>query len=116
MGGVEEENPLRFFAVRVVDRTAETMREVIKRHIVPRTEILTDGHRSYPAALRSLESLVSAPKTSLKRMADTLIKLKPFVASQVNRKRGVKMIEIDDFLVEFRFCRRYAKEILFCFS
>lgn len=120
VGGVEEDDPQRFFVVGVPNRTAETMRRVIMKNVAPGSTVLTDGHRSYPAAISSLNGLLQLDHIIVNhsqgfvgaegRHTNKIEALWSGMQGQINRRRGLRPAEVDDFLIAFRWRRRYKND------
>ena len=50
-GGIERDNPSRFFLVIVENRRSETLKRDIEPNIHAGSKIITDGYPSYPNAI-----------------------------------------------------------------
>src|SRR5699024_1260684 len=109
-------DPNQFFVEGVPNRTAEVICGLINRNIAPGTHILTDGHKSYPRAIESLATMThlavnhtrgfTLPTGENTNKIEALWSgLKPMI----DIKRGIPPGALDDFLIEFRWRRRYKE-------
>lgn len=119
VGGVEDDDPNRFFVVGVPNRTTETIKTVLEKYIADGSEIITDCHKSYPSALAKLSDLMNISHFAVNhskgftnsdgRHTNKIEALWSGMKKLIKIKSGLKPGEVDDFLVEFRFRRRYKE-------
>ncbi|KAG0437998.1 hypothetical protein DMUE_3364 [Dictyocoela muelleri] len=113
VGAIERDNIRRFKMKIVPDRTILTLTEFIRKHIKPGTIVVTDGHRSYPCAVRNngmkhiivphVEGFVNSDGESTKKIENLWSHLK----AEIRKENGVQFANIKEFLVKFAFKKTY---------
>lgn len=113
LGGVEKVNKENFFICRISDRTVNTLSSVLENFLLVGTKLSTDGHPSYPRVAENLglrhrvvvhsSNFVSPEGTHTNNIEGFWAHLK----ASMRKEGGVKRRDIDNWLVQYSFKRRY---------
>ncbi len=110
--GIIEENSKNIKLIILKDRKIETFTEIFKTLLHEGTTVITDGHRSYPRAVNSIngEHIVVNHSLGFKNSegftTNNIENLWSIMKYEINRRRGVIKTAIPRFLHEFLF--RYS--------
>ena len=117
-----EELEMAFFIKIIPNRRAETFRDVIRQHILPNTMILTDSHRSYPAAIEQCNNEYTMNLTH--RMVNHSVEyvtvdgdhtnnienLWSHVRSYWRTRHGVSREQLPSFLAQFSYIKHFVNK------
>lgn len=107
--GIIEEDSKTFYYEIVENRKQETMQALFKRYIKEETIIVTDGHLSYPGAVRANNCYHQVVNHSrgFKNIngfhTNNIENLWSILKYEINKRRGVKKSALSTFLIEFKF-------------
>lgn len=114
LGGVDRTDEHNFFLVRVPDRTVESFTEAMRGRIVRGSRLYTDGHASYPQTARNLGLIHRTVNHSLGFRApdgthtNNIEGFWSHMKSTMRKENGVHRENIDDWLIQYTFKRRYV--------
>jgi ISXO2-like transposase domain len=125
--GFIEQNSRRVKLEIVPDRKVETFKNLFERHIIPYTTIVTDGHQSYPGAVRHIGGrhiIVNHSKgfTNIDGFhTNNIENLWSLMKYEIKRRKGIRKTCISAFLEEFhlRYCYLRSKtqeEVVFMWN
>lgn len=113
IGGIDSSDDKKFFLERVENRQIPTIREVLERNIKVGSTLRTDGYPSYPQAARDIgmihyvvshaEGFVTSDGIHTNNIEGFWSHLK----SQMRKENGVKRNDIDEWLINYTFKRRF---------
>ncbi|KAI5152874.1 hypothetical protein ENBRE01_3082 [Enteropsectra breve] len=111
LGCVDNNN--NFFIKRLLNRRADTITNVLHEKIIPCSNFLTDGYPSYPQVAANLhlehhvvnhsEGFITADGVHTNGIEGFWAHLK----SQMRKQHGVARNNIDNWLIEYTFMRRF---------
>ena len=113
LGAVEKDNPKIFFIKRVENRRIETITACLEGNILIGSKLYSDGYPSYPAVAANLflnHEIVNHNRGFVTEDGVHTNNIEGFWAhlkSMMRKEHGVKRENIDDWLIQYSFKRRY---------
>ncbi|KAG0420500.1 hypothetical protein DMUE_6339, partial [Dictyocoela muelleri] len=105
--GIIEEDTKNIKLEIVPNRSANIMKQVLARNIAIGTKVVTDGHRSYPAAVEYIngEHIIVNHSMGFKNMegfhTNNIENLWSLLKYEIRKRRGIKKVNLMCFLNEF---------------
>ncbi|KCZ77790.1 hypothetical protein H311_01194, partial [Anncaliia algerae PRA109] len=116
VGAIDSTNERNFILKRVVNRQIDTLTRALIGYVSVGSVFCTDGYPSYPSVARNLGiehhvvnhsiGFVSPDGTHTNNIEGFWSTLK----SEMRKQHGIKRNEIDNWLNEFTFRKRYLKD------
>jgi hypothetical protein len=113
IGAIDNSASKNFYIARIPDRTVNSITETLRGVIHNNVTLLTDGHPSYPSVARNLScnhrvvnhshGFVALDGTHTNNIEGFWSHLK----SSMRKENGVKRINIDRWIIQYTFRRRY---------
>ena len=116
LGGIEETDEERIFLKIVPNRGVETLTEVLFNEVESGSILITDGYPSYPQAATNCNFnhlIVNHSRGFVNNDGDHTNKIEnvwSHLKSHLRTVHGVMRTEMESFVVEFAFRRRFIKE------
>lgn len=116
IGGIDNTDDKNIFIVVAPNRRSETIQNILFENVDCRSHLLTDGYPSYPRAASTLGLLHSVVDhsqgftNSEGEHTNGIEGVWSDLKSKMRARNGVRRVEIEDFLVEFQFKKKFLAE------
>jgi hypothetical protein len=113
--GAVEETSGDFILSVIPNRKKETFVDFFKRNINDETCVKTDGHKSYPSAVRAIkgENIIVNHEEGFRNSdgysTNLIENLWSLLKTDITARKGIKKSNMKDYIEEFIFRRRYLK-------
>lgn len=113
IGLIDNSNARNFYLSRIIDRRIPTITECIGNIILPGSIVYTDGHPSYPRIATNLNLSHHVVNHSIGFVSNEGIHTNNIecfwshLKTSMRKENGVKRVNIDDWISQYTFRRRY---------
>lgn len=114
VGAIDNTNEKNFFLKRVDNRRITTITDCLRGSINLGSVLVSDGHASYPSVARNLNLVHHVVNHSLGFVgpdgthSNNIEGFWSHLKSTMRKENGVKRINIDDWLIQYTFKRRFV--------